>query len=200
MALATLLAIAAAPFVGSFLGVVVERLPGRRPILLGRSACDRCGAAAAPARPDPARELARAARALRLRRGATEPVLPDDRARGARGRALGRERAVRLAAVGEPRPRLDAPRAGRDRSAPLPPARRPDPAADPGRARGRLRSGSRAPAGARARRARSALPPSPRSAGPIAGCAGARGSGWATPSCSRRRAPGSAGRRCRASW
>jgi leader peptidase (prepilin peptidase)/N-methyltransferase len=36
-------AILLAPFVGSFLGVVVERLPGRRPILLGRSACDHCG-------------------------------------------------------------------------------------------------------------------------------------------------------------
>ena len=43
MALATLLAIVVAPFVGSFLGVVVERLPAGRPLLLGRSACATCG-------------------------------------------------------------------------------------------------------------------------------------------------------------
>ena len=34
-----------APFVGSFLGVVVQRLPERRPIVLGRSSCDGCGQA-----------------------------------------------------------------------------------------------------------------------------------------------------------
>jgi leader peptidase (prepilin peptidase) / N-methyltransferase len=34
---------AIAPFVGSFLGVVVQRLPERRPIVLGRSSCDGCG-------------------------------------------------------------------------------------------------------------------------------------------------------------
>jgi leader peptidase (prepilin peptidase) / N-methyltransferase len=39
------LAIVLAPFVGSFLGVVVERLPAGRPILFGRSACDHCGEA-----------------------------------------------------------------------------------------------------------------------------------------------------------
>ncbi|MEA1673175.1 A24 family peptidase [Nitrospirillum sp. BR 11163] len=33
----------AAPFVGSFLGVVVTRLPAGRSILWGRSGCDRCG-------------------------------------------------------------------------------------------------------------------------------------------------------------
>jgi leader peptidase (prepilin peptidase) / N-methyltransferase len=33
-----------APFVGSFLGVVVERLPAGRPIALARSSCDHCGA------------------------------------------------------------------------------------------------------------------------------------------------------------
>src|SRR5262249_40814316 len=32
-----------APFVGSFLGVVIERLPIRRSILIGRSACPHCG-------------------------------------------------------------------------------------------------------------------------------------------------------------
>lgn len=37
------LAALAAPFVGSFLGVVVERLPAGRPLLWSRSSCDRCG-------------------------------------------------------------------------------------------------------------------------------------------------------------
>ncbi|MBS0562808.1 MAG: prepilin peptidase, partial [Proteobacteria bacterium] len=33
----------AAPFVGSFLGVLIRRLPAGRPVVLGRSACDACG-------------------------------------------------------------------------------------------------------------------------------------------------------------
>jgi leader peptidase (prepilin peptidase) / N-methyltransferase len=32
----------AAPFVGSFLGVLVKRLPARRPVAIGRSVCDHC--------------------------------------------------------------------------------------------------------------------------------------------------------------
>jgi len=39
-----LLPILAAPFIGSFLGVVVRRLPEGRRIATGRSACDHCGA------------------------------------------------------------------------------------------------------------------------------------------------------------
>ncbi len=35
--------IVAAPFVGSFLGVLVRRLPAGRPILWGRSRCETCG-------------------------------------------------------------------------------------------------------------------------------------------------------------
>ncbi len=35
--------IAAAPFIGSFLGVVIRRLPEERPIAWARSACERCG-------------------------------------------------------------------------------------------------------------------------------------------------------------
>jgi leader peptidase (prepilin peptidase)/N-methyltransferase len=35
--------VVAAPFVGSFLGVLVRRLPEGRPILLGRSRCETCG-------------------------------------------------------------------------------------------------------------------------------------------------------------
>ncbi len=54
-----------------------------RPILLGRSACDHCGRPLGPRDLVPLAELPRAARALRLRRGAAEPVLPDDRARRA---------------------------------------------------------------------------------------------------------------------
>jgi leader peptidase (prepilin peptidase)/N-methyltransferase len=33
----------AAPFVGSFLGVLITRLPGRAPVALARSACPHCG-------------------------------------------------------------------------------------------------------------------------------------------------------------
>jgi leader peptidase (prepilin peptidase)/N-methyltransferase len=33
----------ASPFIGSFLGVLVTRLPDDRPIVSGRSVCDRCG-------------------------------------------------------------------------------------------------------------------------------------------------------------
>jgi leader peptidase (prepilin peptidase) / N-methyltransferase len=43
MQLESSLAILLAPVVGSFLGVVIERLPARRPIVFGRSACDHCG-------------------------------------------------------------------------------------------------------------------------------------------------------------
>ena len=44
MTAGTILALLVAPFVGSFLGVVVERLPEARPIGLARSSCDHCGA------------------------------------------------------------------------------------------------------------------------------------------------------------
>jgi leader peptidase (prepilin peptidase) / N-methyltransferase len=37
------LALLVSPFVGSFLGVAVLRLPQGRPVALGRSVCDRCG-------------------------------------------------------------------------------------------------------------------------------------------------------------
>jgi len=40
--------IAVAPFVGSFLGVVVDRLPADQPILWSRSRCDACGATLGP--------------------------------------------------------------------------------------------------------------------------------------------------------
>jgi leader peptidase (prepilin peptidase)/N-methyltransferase len=40
----TIFALLAAPFVGSFLGVVIERLPAGRPLVLARSRCDQCGA------------------------------------------------------------------------------------------------------------------------------------------------------------
>jgi leader peptidase (prepilin peptidase) / N-methyltransferase len=42
------LAIILAPFVGSFLGVVIERLPAGRSIVFGRSACDHCGETLTP--------------------------------------------------------------------------------------------------------------------------------------------------------
>lgn len=39
----SILLVVAAPFVGSFLGLVIERLPQGRGIVLGRSLCDHCG-------------------------------------------------------------------------------------------------------------------------------------------------------------
>jgi len=44
MALETVAVLLAAPFMGSFLGVVIDRLPAGRPILVARSRCDACGA------------------------------------------------------------------------------------------------------------------------------------------------------------
>ena len=37
-----------APFIGSFLGVLIRRLPARRPVGLARSACETCGAPLGP--------------------------------------------------------------------------------------------------------------------------------------------------------
>lgn len=37
------IALAAAPFIGSFLGLVIDRLPSGRPIIFDRSTCDHCG-------------------------------------------------------------------------------------------------------------------------------------------------------------
>ena len=37
-----------APFIGSFLGVLIERLPNGRPVIFARSACERCGHRLAP--------------------------------------------------------------------------------------------------------------------------------------------------------
>lgn len=39
----TSIALIAAPLVGSFLGLVIDRLPKGRPIVAGRSVCDNCG-------------------------------------------------------------------------------------------------------------------------------------------------------------
>jgi leader peptidase (prepilin peptidase)/N-methyltransferase len=44
MAFETVAVLLAAPFVGSFLGVVIDRLPAGRPMLVGRSRCDACSA------------------------------------------------------------------------------------------------------------------------------------------------------------
>lgn len=44
LSLEALLLIFLAPCVGSFLGVVIQRLPAERPFTWGRSACDHCGA------------------------------------------------------------------------------------------------------------------------------------------------------------
>lgn len=45
----TWLAVVLAPFVGSFLGVLIRRLPDGRPVVWGRSACEACGAVLGPA-------------------------------------------------------------------------------------------------------------------------------------------------------
>jgi leader peptidase (prepilin peptidase) / N-methyltransferase len=43
-----LLVLLLAPFVGSFLGVLIRRLPEERAVIWGRSACEHCGAALRP--------------------------------------------------------------------------------------------------------------------------------------------------------
>jgi leader peptidase (prepilin peptidase)/N-methyltransferase len=43
MTLEAWFALLIAPFVGSFLGVLIERLPAGRPVVLARSTCDHCG-------------------------------------------------------------------------------------------------------------------------------------------------------------
>ena len=43
-----LLPLLAAPFMGSFAGVLITRLPLHRPVMLGRSACETCGMTLAP--------------------------------------------------------------------------------------------------------------------------------------------------------
>jgi leader peptidase (prepilin peptidase)/N-methyltransferase len=45
---AWLLPLCAAPFIGSFVGVLVRRLPAGRPVVLGRSCCEACGSNLAP--------------------------------------------------------------------------------------------------------------------------------------------------------
>ena len=44
-----LLPLVAAPFLGSFIGVLIRRLPAGRPVVLARSACEACGRPLAPA-------------------------------------------------------------------------------------------------------------------------------------------------------
>jgi leader peptidase (prepilin peptidase)/N-methyltransferase len=44
-----ILPVAASPAIGSFLGVLVRRLPERRPVAWGRSACEACGQVLTPA-------------------------------------------------------------------------------------------------------------------------------------------------------
>lgn len=44
----TIMPLLAAPLAGSFVGVLIDRLPDRRPVLLSRSACDHCGSALGP--------------------------------------------------------------------------------------------------------------------------------------------------------
>ena len=200
MALETVAVLLLAPFVGSFLGVVIDRLPAGRPVMLDRSRCDACGATLGAQGSCADRELAVAARPLRSLRRHARPLLPGDRAGGARGRALRRLVPVGLAAVGELRARLDAAHACGDRPAPPRAAGCADPAVDSRGPRGGVghRSGAARPSSRRRCRGLRGLRRDRASS--IVACAAARGWGSATPSCSRRPAPGSAGRRCRASW
>ena len=48
MTISSIIALVTAPFVGSFLGLVIDRLPEGRTVLLGRSTCDHCGKPLAP--------------------------------------------------------------------------------------------------------------------------------------------------------
>ena len=125
------LAIILAPFVGSFLGVVIERLPAGRSIVFGRSTCDRCGATLAARDLVPLVSWLARRGLVQLRPDQARPVPPGHRARRAGGRALGRSGAVRLAALGQPRPRLDPAHARRHRLARLRAARHHHLAAHP---------------------------------------------------------------------
>lgn len=42
------IALVVAPFIGSFLGVVIQRLPKAQPVVFGRSSCDACGVPLTP--------------------------------------------------------------------------------------------------------------------------------------------------------
>ncbi len=80
---------AAAPFVGSFLGVLIRRLPEGRPVAFARSRCEACGAALSVSRARAAGELYPAARSVpTLRRGDLAVSLDDRGSRGS-GRHLG---------------------------------------------------------------------------------------------------------------
>ncbi|MFQ5567894.1 MAG: prepilin peptidase, partial [Paracoccaceae bacterium] len=48
MSQSTMILLVAAPFVGSFLGLLIERLPAGESVVLGRSRCGKCGAALGP--------------------------------------------------------------------------------------------------------------------------------------------------------
>jgi leader peptidase (prepilin peptidase)/N-methyltransferase len=43
-----LYALVASPFIGSFVGVLIRRLPSGKPVVIGRSACETCGIVLAP--------------------------------------------------------------------------------------------------------------------------------------------------------
>lgn len=49
IALTFIILVLTAPFAGSFLGVLIRRLPGERPVVLARSACETCGTTLGPA-------------------------------------------------------------------------------------------------------------------------------------------------------
>ncbi len=177
----------ASPFVGSFAGVLIRRLPAERARLWGRSECPTCRRPLGVLRSGAVGELRGTGRALPDMSGADRVVPSGGGDSGAIGGACGGGGGWRLARL---RARLDAARAGLDRRRAFPAAGRSDLAA--GRWRGWRQFGrwiARRPPTTPRRRSRAT-----RRFGclmsPIAVCAGATDSARAMPSCSRQAAPG----------
>ena len=88
----TLWPILAAPFIGSFLGVLIQRLPAGTPVAFARSRCSHCGTALTPRDMLPLISFA----ALRGRfHGVGRDVIGDRLADRKRGERIGRERGRR---------------------------------------------------------------------------------------------------------
>ncbi len=119
-----------APFIGSFLGLLIRRLPDGSPIARGRSRCDTCGTTLRARDLVPILSWLMAGATMPLLPAASRLVLPGGRA-GRLGRrpcrCADRWRAARLARLSS---RLVASRSRLDRPALLAIARCPDLAAD----------------------------------------------------------------------
>ena len=182
MTWSAVLLLVSAPFIGSFLGVLVDRLPEGRSIVRPRSACDHCG------RQLSARDLIPVVGWLLQRGRCRSCGAPIDKLYPILELAsllvAGWSLAVvpGVAGVADGDPRLDAPRHCRDRPSPSDHPRRADPSARP--VRPASSSGGPVPGRYGAMPRVRSLPLSwfGDFDGPTPVFATGRGSGWATPS------------------